>query len=238
MDHFTYTKISVLIPFHGDEPWRKESLEWVRKRWNLQLSALNINHEVIVNEDDADDFNKCRAINNAAREATGDLYILSDADVFLSDVTLKKALMRISHIDNYYTYPYKRVERLNQEITRRYYDNGPDSAIIHRPEHVQKKHVDTGGIILVDADGFYQVRGMDERFNSVYGGEMVSFSTSMKKVFKPVNRIQDDLYHLWHPKFDRAHKKERQPNKKLWGRYKHARGIGDMLRIINEREKL
>lgn len=219
LDAHKHRSIDVIIPFNSDEPYRVKSLEWVKERWKMQLPNAHIS----VQHDNPKSFNKCRAVNRGAAKGNGRLIIIADADCFITHQTLFRALNRITEKGNHYVYPYKYVDRLSQETTDLYHQSRPDIAPFHSKSDLTKIHKDTGGIILVTRTAFEAVRGMDERFISVFGAESVTFIYSIKTLFKPVNRIQDRLYHLWHPKFPRTKAPEQKANRKLQERYQQCK---------------
>jgi len=225
--------IDIIIPYQPTDQWRAQALQFVQKRYQKQLP----NARIFVQRDNSTEFNKCRAVNNAARKGNGRILMICDADCFLKSKTLAQALDRLVERGNHYVYPYTHVDRIGKAKTREYLQEKPTVPPFHATTDLKKSHVDTGGVILVTRTAFEAVRGMDERFHSVYGAESVSFTNSIKRLFKPVTRIQARLYHLWHPKFKRAGHPKQKANRALQKRY-CKNHINDLHQVISEKKPI
>src|ERR1043166_8751927 len=81
--------ITIIIPFRRSKkyPRQDENFQWVKRYWKCQLPGA----ELIVGKDRhwRRTFSKSAAINAAAKEATGDIFIIVDADCYIdADVVL------------------------------------------------------------------------------------------------------------------------------------------------------
>lgn len=189
--------ISVLVPYRPDRGYRDRSWRWIKQRWE----ALGV--ELIVKSPGDGrgpaDFNHPQAINAAAREAKGDVFVIADADTAFSPEWVLDAAERIRQgapwvLPRYYDQLSKRAsarilrEDLEREI--RY----SESEIDWRGDSVS-----WSGTVVVPREGFQRVGGYDERW-AFWGADDIAFACSMNTLWGQVVRTEGSAIHLWHPR--------------------------------------
>src|ERR1700727_2162954 len=73
------TGISLLIPFRDDDGTRTPAFNWLVKYWTAALPGA----QIVIGTDDHVPFSKTSAFNDARTRATGDVFVLIDADCYL-----------------------------------------------------------------------------------------------------------------------------------------------------------
>lgn len=106
------------------------------------------------------------------------------------------------------------------------------------PESVEKRHPNTySGTLAVPRSLWDQVRGFDERFIG-WGWEDLAFWASCNALGGGFQRIEGDMYHLWHPRSrdDNEGQPHHAANQVLGERYLAAKNNPGLMReIISER---
>jgi hypothetical protein len=224
-------KISVLIPFKSDQGGDRDSnLRYVLNRYHTLLPEV----EVVLGCDQNELFNKAKAVNRAAQKATGDIYIIADADVFFGTRLIDK----IVAIANRYPWiiPFKRCYRLTQFGSREVTKNGK----IELPKQLHFVEVqyimnNIGALMnVVSRLAFEKIGGMDERFFG-YGEEDESFARALDTLVGKHYRMPETIFHLWHPWAEFNHP-NRNMNLELSKRYIKAEGNpAAMKQLVDER---
>lgn len=149
---------------------------------------------VIVREDDSQrPFNKSRMMNDGVRLCGLDsVVILADADCFVCDWSLKRAI-EIAADGDQLVVPHSSVCRMTRAQSRRVMKWVPSDRISGKLYRDQRRPACPGGLWVVRADLFQTYR-MDERFEG-WGGEDTEF---LRRI--PHRRIGGPLFHLWHTK--------------------------------------
>jgi hypothetical protein len=213
-------KISVLIPFRSDSGgYHDLNLSYILKRYYTLLPEV----EVIVGRSAEEGlFNKAKAVNQAAEQATGDLLMIADADVFFGT----KLIDKIAAIADQHPWivPFDRCYRLTQKISRDVTKTGE----ILLPKQIHLNEVETimsyvGALInVVPRWAFEKAGGMDERFVG-WGEEDGSFAKALDTLAGKHFRMKEAIFHLWHPWADFNHP-HRHKNTELSLRYMKAMG--------------
>src|SRR6185369_7450826 len=118
-------RISLLIPFSSTDPQRKRVFRWVLDYWHAALPDA----EIVIGRSSGQPFCKTQAFNRAARKATGDIFVLLDADAFLRGSLIATAAERIvaDLAEGFHLWfvPYRHLYRLTSEITARIVASDP-----------------------------------------------------------------------------------------------------------------
>lgn len=199
--------ISLLVPFKANkDDHRVRVWDWLRKHWSYELPGA----EVVIGHSDSTPFCKTAAVNEAARNAHGDIFIIMDADCYIStNVILQNAAkMRDSEWPLWFI-PYRRFFRLTEEYTLQIIasdpqhplipPNPPDASIVESRERSMFGHWFGALIQMMPREAFELVGGMDERFLG-WGGEDVSFARAVDTLYGRHKTSNNPVYHLWHDK--------------------------------------
>jgi ubiquinone/menaquinone biosynthesis C-methylase UbiE len=226
-------KISVLIPYKKQNDEQREFI-WskVRQRYQELMPEL----EICIGLDDSVLFNRSRAINNAAKQASGDVFIITDSDVVFS----KEVLHNIIPImyDYPWIVPFTSGYKLTQAATQRIISQGlPDLINIGVSDVEISFNFPATFMSVITRENFYKIRGMDERFEG-WGGEDDALRYTLESICGKHYRIQGEVFHLWH-KSAPVNKEYYDKNFKLLERYFSA--INDrpaMMNLIKEKSLL
>ncbi|HEX3046211.1 MAG TPA: galactosyltransferase-related protein [Bacillota bacterium] len=220
-------KISVLIPFHSDGGGIRDKIfNLVKKRYETLMPDV----ELVIGEDDGEPFNRARARNKAAAKATGDLFILADADIFFG----AKLIDKIKTIVDFYPWiiPYSRGYKLNPVYTRFVISTGelqiPKTL---RSGDVLENCTALGGFMnVMSRQAFQTVGGLDERFMG-WGPEDLTFTMALDTLVGKHFQMNETIFHLWHPPAERYHQYTPY-NEELKNRYCQADGNMDAMRQL------
>jgi hypothetical protein len=245
--------MSLIVPFRPDDAGRSEAWSWLERYWRWSLPGA----ELIVADDDGTAFSKTCAVNAAAAQAGGDVYVIMDADAYLSAATLVACAEDVRGRRAWWM-PYKAMWRLRRDPTRKLLAGNPKETMkLSLPPHysdvqggeeawVWSHAARTHGALcqVVPAAGFWEVGGMDERFRG-WGGEDSSFAFALDTLWAP-RSMNDavDAAHLWHARIGEG----QGPKARMWagqkaprsgsllrGRYAHCNGKpGAMRKLVNE----
>lgn len=247
-----HPNISLLVPFKTDNAWREDVWKWLRKYWKNQIPGV----EIVIGRDTSGHpvFSKTNAVNDAASRATGDVFVILDADCYIpGDVILHCAerirTARENQIPLWFV-PYRTLYRLTKEATIKVLESNPKWPKVF-PEPPPHKDIEStigtgfghkfGALIMIlPKEAFELVNGMDPRFRG-WGGEDVSFLRAMDTLFAAHKNTGNDVLHLWHTKVGESWKERMwegqsgpRANERLASKYNHATGNKENMRkIIN-----
>jgi hypothetical protein len=232
-------KISLLVPFRDDGEHRSRVWQWLRRYWAYHLPSV----EIIQGYDKHYPFSKATAVNNAATQATGKVFVILDADAYLDPEVLLNCADNILDAlkDNrrLWYMPYTHLYRLNQPTTEQILQLSPHDGIqmISPPpgewlEPGRSHHYGHGYgamIQIMPREAFFAVGGMDCRFRG-WGSEDASMLKALDTLYTPHELTSNDLWHLWHERVGNDWRTRRwvgqhgAQNSRLAQRYAYAAG--------------
>ena len=186
--------VSVLIPWRTDHGPREVVFGHVLERWR----ALPV--EVVIGQDSGDGpFNVSAAFNDAARQATGDVFVLFGAD-HLPDLDAVHDAARAAHTHDSWA-PVFASTGAYRQIDTGLIVNGANPELY---DFAQFAPFCTG-ILAVSRNAWITVNGMDERFLG-WGCDDVALRIALgvlvgPPVFEPIGTCRA----LWHPAAPRDH---------------------------------
>lgn len=185
-------KVSVLFPMRFQDPWRIQIAGWV---W-LRIKEDHPDWEICLG-DNPGEFNRGTARNNAAVEATGDVFVIWDADTVCPDVFLRTAVESV--VEGGWALPYGRYYNLSRKLTEHYVAQDPQVEIMRpAPEQVEHDLDSVGGIIAIHRDQFVAMGGYDEGYVG-WGYEDNAFALKAERSAGLPRRVEDGFVcHLWH----------------------------------------
>lgn len=245
LDGNRHPQVSILVPFRDDGEHRSRVWRWLRRYWRHQ----GLDAEIIQGFDEGGNpFSKAVAVNNAATLARGHIFLVLDADAYLSPTTLRGCADYIEKAGRSgrqtWVMPYNYLYRLAQEPTLKALSSPPErpwmppTAVPH-PDLLE---IDYGGYdpspnaghqygamaMMMPRDAFYSVGGMDPRFRG-WGSEDVSMLRSLDTLWGQHEVAVGPILHMWHERVGNNHLNRRwvgQPwevaNSRLAQRYATA----------------
>lgn len=245
LDGNRHPQLSILVPFRDDGEHRSRVWRWLRRYWRAQ----GLDAEIIQGFDDGGNpFSKAVAVNQAATLARGHIFLVLDADAYMSAATLQRCADHIetrsrSGTDTWLM-PYNYLYRLAQDPTLRVLSSSPEDPAMPSTAvpHPRLLEIDYGGYdpspnaghqygamaMMMPRDGFYAVGGMDPRFRG-WGSEDVSMLRSLDTLWGQHEVAVGPILHMWHERVGNNHLNRRwvgQPwevaNSRLAQRYATA----------------
>lgn len=211
--------LSLLVPFRanpGDPGYRERvrNFEWVKAYWEEQLPLA----EFIHGHDESVPYSKTRAVNDAWHRATGDVFVILDADAYLHPEVIEHAAheIRVARREgrNLWYVPYRRFYRLDHEISEMITHSDPGNPL-RLPDPPPRRYVESvqtysgqsdfrahwyGALIQVmPREAFELAGGMDERFAG-WGSEDVAFMRAVDTLYGPHKSLNRNVCHLYHPR--------------------------------------
>jgi hypothetical protein len=196
--------ISLLVPFRADIPDRVAVWSWLQQYWATELPDA----ELVVGTDYDTPFSKAVAVNAAARDAHGDVFVILDADAFLYARQILDAARWIKRSDYpLWFIPYRRLYRLTQEATAQTlasepewplrWGDPPPGGAVQNMKGSAFGHWFGAMCQVLSRDAFYSVHGMDERFRG-WGGEDICFVRAVDTMYGKHKTVSGPVYHLHH----------------------------------------
>lgn len=236
--------VSLIVPLgDGHNDTRERNWEWLSARWE----ALRPDWEIVEGRAPADRWCKADAVAAAARKATGDVWVVCDADLWVESWPTLKEAAEVARTHTWCV-PCGNVYRLNHEATNAVVATDPDSPVdwptarssldLRLRNNNPYRLFPGGGIFACTPDVYELAGGFDPRFVG-WGGEDTSLAAALITLVSPPVRLEASVWHLWHPRSKQAAKIGRPSggNERLNRRYLHAEGDPEAMRqLISERE--
>lgn len=222
-------KVSVLIPYASDGGQRDRIFDWTLRRYKAAFPDF----EVCVGESQGEAFNRSAAINAAARKATGDVFVIADADLCFRPELIDAAIEALNQCA--YVIPYVRVAHISYDGTLDLLKMHPATDEFDLLPIEGHRQGSQGGLGVVRRGTFNRLGGFDERFTG-WGCEDDAWVITIRTLegrldMMSVLRIDATIYHLWHPTSPHANTDSPlyQKNFKLYQRYWSARNDADAI---------
>lgn len=199
-------KASILVPYRP-EPWRDTLLMKTNAAIAevMRLLVDRGDEAELITVDDFHEheglFNHPQAINRAASLATGDVYLIWDADTIPLYPAHVVDAIRAVWLGGHWRLPATYVQ-LTEEATKDVLAGGP---LPHAPWTDEAiwvgDRVSWSGIVVVAQEAFWLVGGADERYKG-WGADDVALAAALATLTGPVVRWDSAVLHLWHPRGD------------------------------------
>lgn len=226
--------ISIIIPFHPskEQVERTENLLWLVDYWKCHLPGA----QIILGADskstlDANvPFSKSCAVNHAAKMATGDIFVIVDADGFIDSKSVLLCAEKIRRArergHRLWYVPYRQFYRLSKNASRRLlksipchplaFPTPPNPCDILNTSGSQHGHWFGAGIQILPREAFDKVGGWDERFRG-WGGEDHAATRATDTLYWTHKTLPGQFLHIWHPMFSSTAVKEWVDwNERIW----------------------
>jgi len=248
--HHPRPKISLLIPFHGRDRWRRRVLRWVIAYWKNALPGS----EIIIGRSWGDPFCKTRALNRAARKARGKVLVLLDADAYMDAEVVDSCADRILDAHELghrlWFVPYRRLYRLTKQATLKILHScpehpykfpvPPDQCDVENETTAKYGHRYGAMIMMFHREAFEMLGGFDERFVG-WGGEDVALLRTLDTLYAKHKSTPNQILHMWHPRYGESYRTmkwrgQRSPNMndRLAMQYHRATRLPSMMRKLAE----
>ncbi|KGP72372.1 galactosyltransferase-related protein [Pontibacillus yanchengensis] len=223
------SKTSILIPFQSSDPNRKKAFKWLLTYYKKMLPEAEICIGTLHQSTPC----KAKAVNQAAKKASGDIFVIIDADILCSPTHIQQSIQLLKHYP--WVIPYKKVLDINKQSTSSLLETKPTwplSLSVKTSPRFSSSILPAGGINILSKKCFYKVGGFDERFIG-WGGEDDAFACAMDTLCGKHKRLNNSIYHLWHPTQRATGNSHYNENVLLARKYCKASGdIQEMKKII------
>jgi glycosyltransferase involved in cell wall biosynthesis len=259
--------ISILVPFHCPDQshQRVKNWHWLKRYWKCHLPGAQIiegnDWRSLLHPEVP--FSKSAAVNNAAKKATGDIFVIVDADGYIAADAVLEAADRIRHArkrgHKLWFVPYRWFYRLTEECSRKLlhsnpcrphkFSTPPPMCCVQSTDGSQHGHWYGAGIQIMPREAFEEVGGWDERFRG-WGGEDHAAMRAMDTLYWRHKTLPVQFLHVWHPMISPegatddlvnwryrvwAGQEASGANDELSGRYYGAHGDPERMRkLVNE----
>ena len=229
--------ISILVPFHSSDPnnQRAKNWKWLCEYWKKQLPGA----EIIVGVDsiagNGIPFSKSCAVNDAARRATGDIFVIVDADGYISIESVLHCATEIRAArrknKKLWFIPYRKFYRLTEAASQKVLQSNPEKPYCFGLTPAERDVLNisdfngTSGcaighwygalIQIMSSDAFNTVGGWDPRFRG-WGGEDHAAMRAMDTLYWPHKTLPKPVYHIWHPFLNVQSSNPTRNKNRLW----------------------
>lgn len=226
--------VSILVPYAPAGPVRERSWRWLEQRWRATLPDAEV---ILGTPDDAPDpgrFCRAVAINRAAAKASGDVFVIADADTaFLAEGVYEAVFLASRR----WILPYRYV-RLSEAASDAWLTSEPTASPPADWESGVEEEwpANVSGLVVVSRAAFELVGGFDERFTG-WGCEDEAFACSLAGLYAAPLRLAGHVaWHLWHPRPPEhsVGQPTYQAQRQLAARYARASPSG-LRKILSER---
>lgn len=246
--------VSLLVPFRTDNGRRAETWEWLKQYWAHELPGA----EIVIGKDSRIPFCKTAAVNRAANQATGDIFVILDADCLISGDVIEYCAREIRRARKRgnrlwfmpYRYFYRLTDVASQAILNsdpvnppRFFAAPPSSYQLQDNTSTNQGHWFGALIQIMPKEAFNLLGGMDTRFHG-WGGEDVAFMHAVDTLYGAHKTVGNGVIHLWHPTIgssvrDRRWDGQSRPgvNGNLAAQYFRSMGdYGKMRKLVDSRK--
>lgn len=244
--------ITLLVPFRSDGTERQEIWNWLKVYYKWHLPGA----QLVQGTDFGTPFSKTCAVNSAAQGATGDIYVILDADCLIDPAVILDCarairVARDRDVKRWYV-PYRHLYRLNRETSELVLDKDPRrfSADRYLRDLAQWEIENCDGsgvghhfgalIQIMPSEAFWEVGGMEPRCRG-WGVDDIAFVMALDTLFAKHRTTANSVWTLHHKPRGRRHhrlwegQQSEDPNGTLGARYREAWGNVERMRaLVNE----
>lgn len=207
-------QVSVVVPWRCDHGEREAAWAWARAHWAQRFPGW----QVVTGTPPDGPWCKAAAVAAALPEATGDVLVLADADVWCDGVL--QAVAAVAEGARW-AIPHHRVHRLTAESTRAVLGGEPLGGA-HRLAQRAYPGFAGGGMTVLPRSTYDRVP-LDARFTG-WGQEDEAWALALYCLSGQPWRGTAPMWHLWHPPQPRLTRRwGSDESLTLWGRYHRAR---------------
>jgi len=209
LSHFQDRNTEIIIVEQDDE----SKLDWLSEvKGNEYINHIFVQNDGI--------FNKGWGYNIGAKNATTNILMFTDSDIFIKPQTYTVAINNLNKFD--VINPYHSVIFLDEESTKAYRENKYSFAIANKFKPI-KHTIITGGVFFMKKDKFLEIKGFDEDCYG-YGHEDDILDEKIRKLGLSVHTLNDISIHMYHENIntnkDDLYYAFLEVNKQLYSEYK------------------
>jgi hypothetical protein len=224
--------VSVLVPFRAGCPYRDAAWRWVQHQYHDTFPGW----EIVTGKSGYGPFNRSQAILDAASHATGDTFVVADADVFTDGLETAVEAAQTAG----WAVPHLLLHRLSKDSTARVLAGddwrGLPLSTDNRQDAKPYRGNECGTLVVVRRDVLNDVPP-DVRFVG-WAREDQAWALALRTFIGQPWRGTADLPHLWHPPQPRPNRVQGSAaTEALYRRYLRVRRDPDGLRALLDEAK-
>lgn len=170
----------IIVPFHGDCPFRRDAFRWVRGEHHWPVTVAHGGEPWV----------KAAAIGPAIERSSADVLVIADADCWTDGL---EAAVRAVELGASWAKPHGTVYRLTAKSSRAFMAGEPWTELDQQPY----RGVAGGGFVVARRETLLEIP-MDPRFVG-WGQEDIAWAMALHCLAGPAWLGDADLIHLWHP---------------------------------------
>lgn len=206
--------LAIILPYKKDSKQRETNFYYIKRRYKkmfpkAQLLVAGENTKHIY-------YNKSKAINNAVKYLKDNVeyLMICDTDIIIERDSIIESL----HLLKRYglILPYNKVSKLDKSSSHQIlkYDNFNNLNFeIEWAYNNKPNYLGGGGIQILKRETFEEIGGYNELFKG-WGDEDICFCIHLS-LFHEIRKLDNVVYHLWHPTQESKKTGERKLNKRL-----------------------
>jgi hypothetical protein len=236
-------KTSILVAFRDTDGTRTRLWDFVRAYYERTWPEAEI---VCCSDDGEDPFHKTLALNRAAAKATGDVFVIGDADTLVDTNVLREAVQAVRTSESQWAHPYNQKVKLNEAATEYILGQGAewqgplDLRAFGKMEGFTT--FNAAPPLVVSRDAWDLVRGCDERFRG-WGQEDQAMAQALTVMCGRPLRKPGQALHLKHNRIGVSGNdfwpgqdvEGKRMNIVLQDEYRRARSVDAMRKLVEER---
>lgn len=234
---------SILVAFRDTDGTRTRLWDFVRSYLERTWPEAEI---VCCSDDGQDPFHKTLALNRAAEKATGDVFVVYDADTVVDTQSLRETVDAVRTSVKPWGQPYTQKIKLNEAATEYVLSKGADW---NGPLDLRKfgkmegfTTFNAAPPLVVSREAWEFVGGHDERFRG-WGQEDQAFAQSLMVMCGRPFRKPGQALHLLHARIGVSGNdlwpgqdvEGKRRNIELQEQYRQARSVDAMQKLVEER---
>lgn len=207
--------VSIIVPYRPGCPYREQNWRWVRQF----LSEFFPAWQIVEADEPGDPFSKAQAIRDGVARSFGDVLVISDADLIVTD--LRGPVSQVARKHARWAVPHTNVHRLTWDATKQILQGADPRALAKQTQERIYRGLIGGGMVVIDREAF-EACPPDPRFRG-WGGEDEAWGIALRSTYGEPYRHPGALLHLWHPPAPRmARTRGNDNNEALVARYRAA----------------
>lgn len=219
--------VSVILPYRDGCLYRRQNRDWVREFYRLHYPSW----QVVECDEPGDPFSKAAAIRDGVRRSFGDVLVIADADLIVTN--LRAAVAAVAQGQARWAIPHMNVHRLAWDATKQVLTGTDPRAVANRTAERIYRGLIGGGLVVIDRATFESCPP-DPRFRG-WGGEDEAWGLALQSLVGQPWRGHANLLHLWHPPAPRMERlRGNTANENLVMRYRNAKTRPAMRSLVDE----